>query len=474
MLLKSTPARLCQRTFLLPLFFCVACFVAGIICGARVGPFKPSHHELHLQPLSSIENTTAIQIQQVSAAESPAPKSAAPVPIRPKEPLGLQWLKQGYENPWQFSTLRTGIEVLNDTLTRRLRSAGALPRIVVSFTSLPKRFIKYAYPMISLLKSQTYPPDAIYVCIPQGSRRSEGTFQVPSWMLEDPQIIVLRPEVDMGPATKLIPALEAEITLGNTHTRIVTVDDDNEGGWTKDSLLQLFAYSLHFPNAAIGFTGWNVTCMVSEARCSPEDSGVPRRQKLGTLYNFVRQSDDFACHSLGDWLPDYYSHCLGAIRKNYIGFVDVLEGYKGVLYQPRFFNMKKVKSLMDTRRIPESFFLCDDVWFSGWLGVNNVSRIVVNPAFHESAPVRQALMRYSRGRKLSTALAKRTQSEELMSMKREEVEVGLHSLGEDFVNANHNAVIWFEFRSAWTKDMWKRPEGFLYVSEQNSADRNVT
>lgn len=277
---------------------------------------------------------------------------------------------------------------------------------------------------------------------------------------------MIRPKIDLGPGTKLIPTIEAELKLGNTHTRIVTVDDDNEGHWTSDSLLQLFAYSLYFEDAALGFTGWNATCMVEDAHCSPQDSGVPERNFRDRWYNFIRQTDDYACHTLSDWLPQYFANCMGAVRKNFVAYADVLEGFRGALYQPRFFALKDLKTLTNAKLVPKYFFLVDDVWFSGWLGVRNISRLVVNPAIHKEAPVAKALRAYSDKRKINRVMAPLTPKDLASQGTPTEVEGGLHSLGINFVEANHLGAKWFGKKGAWGKDLWDRPPGFVYNSEK--------
>lgn len=384
-------------------------------------------------------------------------------------PRGLDQYQRSYQNPWTFSVFRTDLEQLEETADKVLKQQGAFPRVVVSFTSLPARFSHYAYDLIQLLKEQDYEPDMIYIAVPMKSRRSEREFEIPEWANADPRITVLRPPIDYGPATKLIPALQAELKLGYNDSRIITVDDDNEGRWSRKEIIELLLYSLHFPDAAIGFTGWNVTCMLKDAHCSIADSGIPTRQFPERMYNFVRHADDYACHTLADWKTDYFSYCLGAIRKNYVGFVDVLEGYKGVMYQPRFFD---VASLEQIRKLPttwDSLVLVDDVWFSGWLSLRNITRLVVNPAVHSDSSVYQTMIRASRKRNL-TYSADVTQPPEQSSG--EQMEKGLHDLG-DFSSANHLAVLWFEKKGAWDQGLWNRPSGYQYPSEmKNRIVRN--
>lgn len=439
----------------LPILFFFACIISFLF-GAMLNTLT----EIHL--LARI-------VQPQLHPPTPAPLNIPTHPHQPaNQPLGLQLMHMSQDNPWQFSVLRTGIDALLNSLQATLRENNTLPRIVVSMTSLPRRFSAHGYDTIRTIKSQVYTPDAIYLAVPKKFKRSDQQLHIPKWVSDDPLITVLTPEVDYGPATKLIPALERELSLGFPNTRVVTIDDDNEGGWGPETLLQLFAYSLHFDNAAIGLTGWNVTCMLSDAKCTPVDTQVPQRQFPERMYNFVKQADDFACHSLADWLPDYYANCMGAIRKNFVGFVDVLEGYRGALYQPSFFDVDVLKSIVNASQTPELFSLCDDVWFSGWLSVRNISRLVVNPAIHDDASVRRRLADLGKERRLVNEPFP-VSAGELAERPDGKVEAGLHDLSDDFTNANHEAVRWFQRHGAWVQGLWDRPVGFLYPSERNGA-----
>lgn len=438
----------------------IIAFFSGILFSTIIkspqSPFTsslfPTNSSSHTATAARNSTTLATGAQNVSTVVGPQ-----------QIPLALQWFHQSLDNPWSFSTQRTTNDMLYDALTLTLKRDGNLPRVAVSFTSLPKRFIKHGLPLIRLLKRQNYLPDVIYANIPKTSRRSDDDFVIPKWILNDPLIKVLRPETDYGPATKLIPALQEEIRLGNMDTRIVTVDDDNEGNWRDGSLLELLAHSLVFTDKAIGLTGWNVTCMVRAARCDPEDSGSPPGQFMDRFYHFIKQSDDYACHSLSDWRENYFRHCMGAVRKTYIAYVDVIEGYKGALYQPKFFDMKMVESIIDKTKTPDYFFWADDVWFGGCLSLRGIDRIVINPAFSDGDKIRMKLIKLSDKRNLSRTVPENAGA---LASKPIEVEKGLHELSKDFTKGNHDGVRWFESKGAWTKGMWDRPEGFRYPSER--------
>lgn len=442
-----------------PIMFFFACIISFIM-----GVLTNNVTQIHLRPtlLTSPNGTTRRDI----LVAAPLPLPAMPSPVA--EPAGLQLVRQSYENPWQFSVLRTGIDELQTSAKAVMERDGKLPRVVVSLTSLPRRFALRAYDTIRMLKGQSYPPDAIYIALPRRYRRSNESAVVPRWMRDDALITILRPDLDYGPATKLIPALDAELALGFGDTRVVTIDDDDEGSWNSDTLLSLFAYSLHFEHAALGLTGWNVTCMVSAAHCGRRDTNLPTRQFPERLYNFIRQADDYACHSLFDWLPDYYSNCMGAVRKNYVAFADVLEGFRGALYQPRFFDMQQLRQVGNTTQTPALFGLCDDVWISGCLSMAGVVRLVLNPAIHDDAPVRVHLVRLSQARD-SAALFSDMPTPPDTRAAQPDVEPGLHDQADKFVKANHDAVRWLERHGAWTQGLWVRPAGFVYASERKRS-----
>lgn len=408
------------------------CFFSGILLSSIFDP--------HIHLLSTI-------VQPHAPALFPNSDPFSSLHASPKVPIGLQWYRLGHQNPWSFSVRRTNssdlVQGLNDTMNSR---NGTLPRVAVAFTSLPKRLHKHVRPLLRVLKEQAYLPDVIYASIPKSANRADnGTdYNIPKWLQDDPLVTILRPELDYGPATKLIPALKAERELGYEDTRIVTVDDDNEGGWSRQSLLNLVAYSFIFRNAAIGLTGWNVTCMVSDARCG-EESGVGQRQFRDRWYNFVKSAEDYACHTLRDYREDYFANCIGAIKKSHVGYVDVLEGYKGVLYQPWMFG-SEVESIFEA---PDWFQRVDDVWFSGWLGVKGVDRLVVSPSISEGDAVEKMLRELGDERGIDRELI---QDDDAWSGG--EVEKGLHDEG-GFVLANHEGVRWFEEKGAWTKDMWR-------------------
>ncbi len=96
------------------------------------------------------------------------------------------------------------------------------PRIVVSFTTTPKR-IHLIEPTIQSLVKQTVLPDRIYLNIPERSARTGGPYEIPAFLERYPLVKVNHVPKDEGPITKLAPAVRAE---SNPETIIIICDDD--------------------------------------------------------------------------------------------------------------------------------------------------------------------------------------------------------------------------------------------------------
>jgi len=111
------------------------------------------------------------------------------------------------------------------------------------------------------------------------------------------------------------------------------------------------------------------------------------------------------------------------------------------------------------------------------LSTKNIKRLLINPAIHNDSPVNMAILAYNKKkRKVDGGKGTLEMLTEVKAPSKEDiaeaekrnrigkVEKGLHDLG-DFSKANHDAVKWFEGKKGWTKDLWKRPNGFKYSSE---------
>ena len=156
-------------------------------------------------------------------------------------------------------------------------------RVVLSFSTIPSR-LPHLRKTIQSLKRQTYQPDAIYLNLPRESRREKVPYDPPPYIRTDPNITIVWSEDDYGPGTKLIPAVQKE---KDPNTLIITVDDDMSLRPTVVATLVYF--SSLYPDAALGFTGWNTSCITMKG-CQADFV----RQKPPT-YLFIRQAAATSC-----------------------------------------------------------------------------------------------------------------------------------------------------------------------------------
>lgn len=216
-----------------------------------------------------------------------------------------------------------------------------MSRLLITLTAIPPRFGVLHETLHSLLQ-QRAKVEAVQLYIPKTYRRFE-------YRVEDiPQlphgVTLCWADQDYGPATKVLPAIKA---YRGQDVNILFCDDDKvyDPDWAGRFLSAANAH----PGCCIVEEGGDVrhysTYDVTGAR-------QPRSQ---------RRPKDFVYRirrllSLGQWKP----------RKSMTsGYVDVLEGWGGVLVRPEFFS----DAAFD---IPDILWTVDDIWLSGQLTVNGV------------------------------------------------------------------------------------------------------
>lgn len=194
-------------------------------------------------------------------------------------------------------------------------------RIVVSLTTIPGRRTLLERTLDSI-RQQTRPPDAIYLWLPR-ERFADGAqdYRFPE--------VEVRVGADLGPAMKLLPVLDVET---HPETRIVTIDDDVE--YPPRLIARLAEASELYPNHAIGFTGWMLDRPAAPTGVIHYNASTP---------------------GAAPYQP-----------------VHVLEGYRGVIYQRRFFD----RTLYEHLDALAAFRLHDDILFSGYLAYHGVGRLV--------------------------------------------------------------------------------------------------
>lgn len=216
--------------------------------------------------------------------------------------------------------------------------------IIITLTTIPPRS-SVLLKKLSCLKNQTIKPDALQIYIPKSYRRFPGEKPdiqaLPSW------VEVITVDQDLGPATKILPAYRRWEGQG---VDLLICDDDrvHDEQWLERLMRQRHAR----PDDIICERGWNI-----EERYSIKtgESFLPRAIQAADggrtgLYRAKRLL------SLGLHHPP---------RKIYkqAGYVDIFEGFLGVLIPPNAFPEQ-------ADDIPDAVWTVDDVWLSGMAKLN--------------------------------------------------------------------------------------------------------
>ena len=215
--------------------------------------------------------------------------------------------------------------------------------MILSFTSIPPRF-KYLGRIVRQLEQQSIKPQAVELYLPKTYRRFPGERpslpNLPDW------IKILDLEDDLGPATKILPALAAH---KNQKADILYFDDDQN--YDCEWLARFVAARQHRPQDAICESGLNIADLPGLARPHSPMPG-PRAKKSrdqgkNGLYRLKRAL------SFGFKKPLRHAYSAS-------GYIDIAEGNRGVCIPP-------VHLPEQAWSIPDILWTVDDVWLSGML-----------------------------------------------------------------------------------------------------------
>ncbi|MBR9843752.1 MAG: glycosyltransferase family 2 protein [Rhodobacteraceae bacterium] len=159
-------------------------------------------------------------------------------------------------------------------------------------------------------------------------------------------IEIRRVEEDLGPATKLLPALRE---FEGQEIDLLFCDDDMIApkGWAKRFLEEREKH----PKACLCTSAWDV----------PEEGGrgemlIPRAERNPVTWDMgyhLRYGVRWAALKLG-----LERGFLGRHQFRKGGYMDVFEGFGGVMVRPGFFDARVFEA-------PSEAFAVDDVWLSG-------------------------------------------------------------------------------------------------------------
>jgi hypothetical protein len=194
-------------------------------------------------------------------------------------------------------------------------------KYVASLTTIPSR-LEYVSQTLDSLANQTKPFEKIYLCVPYESKRLGKPYVIPDNLMSRKDIEIIRCQ-DYGPATKILGLLSAKLPEIEPETKIFFCDDDRV--YDSNRAEQFYTASEAYPEFVI--------CMAS----------TPYWKFFvdNTVYDYNSDRDYPAGrHQIRD------------------GFMDIFEGFGGVLVKPRFFDQ-------DVYAIPREFSVVDDIWLSG-------------------------------------------------------------------------------------------------------------
>lgn len=216
-----------------------------------------------------------------------------------------------------------------------------MTQLVITLTAIPPRFPYLRETLMSLL-AQTAHVASVNLYLPRRYRRFAWDV---SRLPEVPSGVNIRlVDEDYGPATKVLPAVRE---YRGQDVSILFCDDDKiyDSDWAQ----RFVDCSRDHPDCCIVEEGGDV-CHYSNHDFRGVQQPRPQRRIKNLEYRLRRLV------SLGLWKP----------RKSVgSGYVDILEGWGGVLVRPEFFTDAAFE-------IPDILWTVDDIWLSGQLALNGV------------------------------------------------------------------------------------------------------
>ena len=218
--------------------------------------------------------------------------------------------------------------------------------LIVTMSTIPSRFGLLSQTIDSIL-NQTVKADAIELYIPKTYRRFpkyEG--ELPS-LPKGVNIIIV--DKDLGPATKVLPAVHR---YKDQDVDLLYCDDDRI--CPPDWIASFLAARDKKPNVAIASAGWEVSNLGIYYNSSLQPRAKALRSRWDYMYRVRRLKQIYLELKLGKKIPKprrSYNY-----RKS--GFIDIMEGYGGVLVKPSMFDSSCFC-------IPDELWMVDDIWLSG-------------------------------------------------------------------------------------------------------------
>lgn len=233
--------------------------------------------------------------------------------------------------------------------------------VIISMTTLPSRIANIA-PTISSLIHQTIPPEKILINLPAYSRREQSEYKIPKSLIENPWVEINNIEDDLGPATKLLPALKK---YQNQKQKLIIVADDDEI-YPKKLVENYLTWEKELPGSVLTLVGWD----------------VPK--------NLMHSDRIVKFGAIGSKPP-------GSLKVDKPTRVDCVQGASTFAVRPAFFS----EEIFDYTKAPKEAFFVDDIYVSAHLAKRKI------PVFVIPAPFRFARMKVVKHLLLSETLHKK-------------------------------------------------------------------
>eukprot|EP00906_Rhabdomonas_costata_P032646 RCo045985 len=202
--------------------------------------------------------------------------------------------------------------------------------VFISLTSIPSRLRLISPTINSLLRQTVFAPVVVY--LPTHSRVEQQPYQPPEVLLKPPYVQIRWVDADYGPATKYIPALMDTAHLPRP-PKIIVVDDDVI--YFPEFVQTLWNFHLAAPGAALCLRGWP----------------IPRDLEWANS-------------------PTVFSTEVDTPQR--VGVITATHGY---FVSASMMDMRVVANFL--RDTPRDITFVDDVWISGHLSQQNVSKFVI-------------------------------------------------------------------------------------------------
>lgn len=212
-------------------------------------------------------------------------------------------------------------------------------RVVASLTTMPDKYSKIIATLQSL-NNQSYKLDAIYLGLPEISRRLGIPYPpVPDEVIDLCTIVRCG---DYGPITKIVAGLLME---SDPNTVIITFDDDMI--YPPNLVERLVQHHRDYPHSAIGSSGMLLRYSCPMCAITPNED------------NFFYRIPKFPVSESG--------------RR-----VDSIYGYPGALYVREFFPHKDQleTEFLHYALIDHNMFMNDDIVISGYLSTKKIERLI--------------------------------------------------------------------------------------------------